>query len=465
MQVLPPSSRSNNMKTWIAAVFVCLAFVSVSLGQSDAALRRFMDQDAAARAGSGQLPLMSAAEHNSRAETYSSNRLFPQAREHWQKILDNYPGDPLMPKVLLGMGRSYMWERDYQKAITYFDKLTQAYISTKEGREGVAFTGACYVRIGKNIEAAKTYEKYTVMFPTGERIETSYLNIIDALREAGKYAEANQWVDKTRVRFSGKPTEINALHARLRMELHREKWQEAIAAADLLLGLSGFGPSMTSVDEVKYLKAFALERSGRKTQAGAIYASIPPSYSSYFSGLAAAKLSSEGQIHKSASVSSGDYPVVYRSELLNNGRARKVDPRFLLAIMKQESTFRSGAKSPAGARGLLQLVYDTAIKYSKKAGIANLHPDDLYDPSVNIAVGSQYIAELKDEFDGLYEAIAASYNGGEDNAARWLARSKPKEPGIFTSEVGFAESKAYVAKVMNNYRIYRELYDENLNRR
>jgi soluble lytic murein transglycosylase len=84
---------------------------------------------------------------------------------------------------------------------------------------------------------------------------------------------------------------------------------------------------------------------------------------------------------------------------------------------------------------------------------------------VNIAVGSQYIAELKDEFDGLYEAIAASYNGGEDNAARWLARSKPKDPGIFTSEVGFAESKAYVAKVMNNYRIYRDLYDENLNRR
>ena len=454
------------MKILFASTVFCLALVFPVMGQrSDAALRRYMDQDAAARSGSGQLPLLSAGEHHARAEAYSSNRLFPQAREHWQKILDNYPNDPLMPKVLLGVGRSYMWERDYQKAITYFDKLTQSYISTKEGREGLAFTGACYVRLGKNVEAAKTYERYTVMFPAGERIETSYLNIIDALREAGKYAEANQWVEKTRQRFSGKPTEINALHARIRMEIHREKWQDAVAAADALLGLSGFGPSMTSVDEVKYLKAFALERAGRKTEAGAVYASIPQSYTSYFSGLAAAKVSGGGEIRRTGSVSAGDYPVVYRAELLQSARLRKVDPRFLLAIMKQESSFRSTAKSPAGARGLLQLVFDTAIKYSKKARFPNLHPDDLYQPGVNIAVGSEYIADLKDEFGGLYEAIAASYNGGEDNAARWLERSKPKDPGIFTSEVGFAESKAYVAKVMNNYRIYRELYDENLNRR
>ena len=81
---------------------------------------------------------------------------------------------------------------------------------------------------------------------------------------------------------------------------------------------------------------------------------------------------------------------------------------------------------------------------------------------VNIALGSLYIAELKNEFDNLYEAIAASYNGGEDNARRWLGRSKPKEAAIFTSEVGFAESKDYVFKVMGNYRVYRELYTEDL---
>ena len=84
---------------------------------------------------------------------------------------------------------------------------------------------------------------------------------------------------------------------------------------------------------------------------------------------------------------------------------------------------------------------------------------------INIAIGAEYVAALRDEFGGLYEAIAASYNGGEDNAARWLNRSKPKDAGIFTSEVGFAETKNYVFKVMNNFRIYKAIYDENLTRR
>jgi soluble lytic murein transglycosylase len=455
------------MKKFLSAAALILLVLTNSYAQSDASLRRAIDQDSSNRDSSGKLQTLSAAEHLARAEAYSTNRLFPQAREHWQKILDNYPNDPSMPRVLLGVGRSYMWERDYGRAITWFDRLTQKYLdSTKEGREGLAFTGACYVRLGKNLDAASAYEKYTMMFPTGEKIESAYLNIIDALREAGKYRDAENWVDKTRQKFGGKPTEISALHARLRMEIYRGHWNEAVNTADQLLGLSGFGPSMTSVDEVKYLKGFALEQSGKKQEAMAVYSSIQVSYSSYFSGLAAAKAAGNSSaVKRTGSVGYSDYPIVYQSEILQNSRQRKIDPRFVLAIMKQESTFRTGTKSPAGARGLLQLVFDTALKYNKKAGYPNLKPDDLYSPSVNIAVGSEYISELKDEFGGLYEAIAASYNGGEDNAARWLNRSKPKDAGIFTSEIGFPETKAYVAKVMNNYRVYRELYDENLNRR
>ena len=56
------------------------------------------------------------------------------------------------------------------------------------------------------------------MFPTGERIETSFLNLIDSLRETKKYDEANLWIEKVRTRFSDMPIETNALHARLRME-------------------------------------------------------------------------------------------------------------------------------------------------------------------------------------------------------------------------------------------------------
>jgi soluble lytic murein transglycosylase-like protein/outer membrane protein assembly factor BamD (BamD/ComL family) len=457
------------MKASLTTAFLVLFNLSFACGQqSDAALRRAMRLDSDQRVA-GKLPTLDAAEHLSRGEAYMSNRLFPEAREHWMKIVTNYPEHPGMSKALFGMGRSYMWERQYDKAVEWFAKLDGDYLSTKDGREGLAFKGASLVRLGKSLEAAKVYERYASMFPDGERIESSHLNIIDAYREAGEYDDANRWVDNTASRFGGKPAEVNALHARLRMELYRERWAEAIKAADVLLSGKSFAGAMAGSDEIKFLRAFALERDKRKQQALDSYASIPNTFSSYYGGLAAERSAQRGaKVAFPTPLTAkqiADSPVMYRAELLQAANKYKIDPRFLLAIMKQESVFKAGAKSPAGARGLLQLVFDTAIKYKETAGFPNLRPDDLYSPSTNIQIGSAYVADLKSQFGGLYEAIAASYNGGEDNAARWMNRSKPKEAGIFVSEVGFAETKNYVFKVMNNYRIYRELYAENLERR
>jgi soluble lytic murein transglycosylase len=454
------------------AIIFLFSLPVLSQTKSDAALRLVAEKDNSSRDASGKLLTLSAAEHLYRADVYSTNRQFPQAREHWQKILDNYPADAGMPQTLFGIARSYMWERQYEKAVFYFDRLTKDHLATKEGREGLAFKGASYVRWGKNAEAAAVYQQYIAMFPYGERVESAHLNTIDALREAGKYDEAELWIDKTSKRFPGMPAQINALHAGLRMRIYRQRWTDAIASADTLLNLGRFAGAMAGSDEVKYLKGIALENSGNKAAAISAYMSIPANLSSYYSGLAferLSKLNTHGSpVRSIGSVTpqmGSEYPAPYRAELLRSARSRGIDPRFVLAIMKQESSFRPSAKSPSAARGLLQLVYDTAVKYNKRAGYPNLAADDLYNPATNIALGSVYITDLKDQFGGLYEAIAASYNGGEDNAARWLNRSRPKEAGIFTSEIGFAETKNYVFKVMTNYRIYRELYTEDLTRK
>lgn len=454
------------MKALLVLVLALILCVGCFAQASDTALRAVVEKDRTSRDVSGKLTLLSAGEHLARGQVYFDNRVFPQSREHFYKIIENFPTDPAMSGALFMTGRSYYWEREYAKAIPYLDRAAREFPATKDGREGLSFKGACNVRIGKNAEAAKIYEQYTVMYPTGERIDGAYLNTIDALREAGKYDEADSWVEKARAKFAGMPTEMNALQGRLRMQIHRGHWSDAAATADIMLGIGKFSGSMTSADEIKFLKGTSLEKDGKKAEAAVTYASIPGSWTSYYSGLAAEKLGVPGnRVKPTASISQKDFPIVFAADVLRESRRRKIDPRFVLAIMKQESSFRPAVKSPSAARGLLQLVYDTALKYNKKAGYPNFQADDLYDPAVNIAIGTEYIADLKGQFSGLYEAIAASYNGGEDNAARWLNRSKPKEPGIFAAEVGFGETKNYVFKVMSNYRIYRELYDENLTRR
>lgn len=455
------------MHKLISLVFSALFFSSIVFGQqTDAALRSVIEKDRSSRDATGKLMTLPVADHIYRGDVYMANRAFREAREHFQKIMEVYPSDAGMSKALFGIGRSFMWEREYNKAIPFLDRVSREYPLTKDGREGLNFKGACNVRISKHAEAAKIYEQYTIMYPAGERIDGAFLNTIDALRESGQYEQANAWVAKARSRFPGKPTEVNALHARLRMEVYRGLWSYAETTANDILSIDKFSGTITGPDEVKYLKAFVMEKAGKNKESMAIYTSILGKANSYYSVLAEEKLAGiKGSVKATAQALPKDYPVMFRIEILQYSKKHKIDPRFVLAIMKQESSFRTDVKSPSAARGLLQLVMDTALKYSKKAGFTSLQPDDLYNPRINIAIGCEYIADLKTEFGGLYEAIAASYNGGEDNARRWLNRSKPKDAAIFTSEVGFPETKNYVFKVMTNFRIYRELYDENLARR
>jgi len=448
---------------FLFAIFTFLSIVPGFCQQPDSALRRVREQDVFARNPSGELQTLTAAEHLSRAETYSSNRLFPEAREHWSKLITNYPQDAGVPKALFGIARSFMWERQYEKAVEWFDRLIKDYAATKDGREGLAFKGASYVRLSRFQDAAKTYEQYIAMFPNGEKIDSAHLNLIDAYREAGRFDDAERWIETAVKTFADTPTEVNALQARVRMEIFRERWKHAAMAADSLLLITNFKGSMTTADEARYMKALAIEKSGKKMEAETIYSTVTPT--SYFGMLVAMRGGRTDTAIKATEKAYTDNPIMFRTDVLRYAAAKKIDPRFLLAIMKQESVFKPGAKSPAGARGLLQLVYDTAIKYKDAAGFPALQPDDLYKANVNIALGTEYVAALHEEFDGMYEGIAASYNAGEDNAARWMKRTKPHDAGLFAAEIGFAETKNYVFKVMNNYRAYKALYSDKLERK
>ncbi len=158
------------------------------------------------------------------------------------------------------------------------------------------------------------------------------------------------------------------------------------------------------------------------------------------------------------------YPAPYIDALLQSAPSRKVDPRFLLAIMRQESRFRPNVKSNAAARGLMQFISTTSDKIAAELLRENFDQDELYNPPTAILFGSQYLADLFKIFPNQPAAVAASYNGGEDNMARWLARAKSDDPNRSVPEIAFSQSKDYVYKVMANYRMYQTLYDENLNR-
>ncbi len=465
----------------LVGLCLVLAFGSLAFSQSatDASLNAVRVSDRADRGANGKFsPQITAAEHMRRAGIYLANRAFAPAREHWQAILDNYPSDTNVPAALFGMARSYYVERRYEEARQVYETVARDYPQNREGREGSNFAASSLLRMGRGAEAAVRYAEYIEKYPNGERIDTAYLNVIDGYREAGRPQDAITWINRTREKFAGNVVETNAIFARLRLDIALADWLHAVQTADELLRKRLPGGSNTNVDELLYLKAHSLERAGRTQDAIRTYLMIPDNVNSYYGGLATNRLAAiddpaghqkaaerSQAIQAALNAAAADYPAPYRFQVVNEAKKRGLDPRLILAIMKQESAFKPNAKSPSAARGLLQLTIDAAQKYAKRAGINQITDDSLYQPATNIAVGSEYLSELSRMFAGLPEAIAASYNGGEDNVARWLGRSNQNDSGVFAAEVGFTESKNYVFKVMSYYRAYRQLYDSNLKRR
>ncbi len=476
--------KGNRSVVFITLLFIALSFFFRSdsintLAQSgnESLLTKTRELDRQGKTADSKLETLTSGEHLRRAAVYMSNRAFAEARGHYQAIFDRYPNDVAIGPALFYTGRSYFQAQRYQEALPYYERVSRDFQNTIDGREGLSQWGTALLRLGKFNDAVERYKEYVSLYPNGEKIEAVHLNIIDTLREGGRGKDAIAWIEITRQKFPNTATATNAVFARLRLDVTQKDWTQAVKTAEQLRIMPMPAKTMTDKKEVDFIRGYALEKSGRKSEAIEIYFSIPDNLGTYHGGLASERLLAivdEGRLPQvverinrvkaEAIRSVGQYPSPYRDELLRATTKRKLDPRFVLSLMKQESSFRPFVKSPAAARGLLQLTIDTASKYSVQAGYKNLRDDDLYRPETSITIGSEYISALQKLFPNTPEAVAASYNGGEDNAARWLKRAKSDEPFVFTAEVGFDETKDYVFKVMSNYRAYRLLYSSDLKR-
>lgn len=136
-------------------------------------------------------------------------------------------------------------------------------------------------------------------------------------------------------------------------------------------------------------------------------------------------------------------------------------PRDLaLAITRRESMFDPTARSPAGARGLMQLMPGTAGEVADRLGIAHDTGRLITDPAHNIALGTAYLATLRDRFGPAPILLAVAYNAGPSRAEDWIATlGDPRAPGTdlidWIETIPFRETRAYVMRVTESILIYR----------
>jgi len=562
-------------------------------------------------------PNLSEADHLLRASVYQFNRDFAGARVHYQAVIDRNP-DSVAFNARFQIARGLYNEGKYEETVPILQKLMGTAFDMSPsgpGRDAVALLASTYVRLKRYDAAVVVYKALIDRFPDNPNPERAYLNIIDALHEAGQYSDALNWVQQARARFKNDLGGALALFAQLRIHLAQGSWSSVVRDADELLKLSDLGGTRvgggTSPTEVNFLRAYALEQLGRTEEAIAGYLSIPDGRNEYYgqratqrllalavteksralvrnrlnallgesktasaagnyeasraAAQAALRLTDDPQIRSEAlnqvqaaynalpayrlpqrnrislqkQPPAGDhealadnllllglydealpeliaargankspdedytiallslragipnravrfaeqiwkpvpadylielaprelvellYPAPFRDSLLQNGNAA-VDPRFVLSIARQESRFQADAKSVAAARGMMQFIASTANDIAAQLKIEKFQQDDLYNPDTSIRFGSQYLANLFQQFPNQPQAVAGSYNGGADNLARWIARARANEADRYVGEIGFSQTKDYVFKVLANFWNYQRLYDAKL---
>jgi len=146
-------------------------------------------------------------------------------------------------------------------------------------------------------------------------------------------------------------------------------------------------------------------------------------------------------------------PLRWSQHILAAAHETGLDPWLIAAVARQESTFSAHARSPAGARGVLQLLPSTARLHALKLGLGSR--PNLEDPAINIRLGAQELAWLVRRFGAIEPALAA-YNAGERRVRKWW-RQWP-DPDVFTESVPIPETYTYVRRVVFLSDAYRQIH-------
>lgn len=176
--------------------------------------------------------------------------------------------------------------------------------------------------------------------------------------------------------------------------------------------------------------------------------------------LAAAKLAGKLEWHERAIFTLADagywddvelrFPLAYKEEIQRFSQNAKVDSGWAMAIARRESSFMPDANSPVGARGLMQIMPDTANYIAKK----RVQASTLYNPITNIDYGTDYLNYLMRRNDGNLIMATAAYNAGYSRVRQWIPQGQPLPVDVWVETIPFRETREYVKAVMAYYQIY-----------
>lgn len=155
-----------------------------------------------------------------------------------------------------------------------------------------------------------------------------------------------------------------------------------------------------------------------------------------------------------------NYPLSYQNLIKKYSEEFNIDTYLVASVINAESRYDKDAISNKDARGLMQITPVTGQWAAETLAIDDFNLEKLFQPEINIMIGTWYLGVLFEEFDNDLELVLAAYNAGSGNVSKWLEDERYSEDGLTLTKIPFEETEKYVEKVMKNLKVYEILYKE-----
>ena len=389
------------------------------------------------------------------------------------------PASPYLEQALLEAGNIYLLRPDYDRAIDCYRELQVRFPSAAKASYAHWKVAWLSLRQGRTVEAKTEFENQIGLYPNSAEVPAALYWRARLALEDGDQAMAAAYYQKLSLRFR------NYYYG----ELAREQLQKMkangppqhYALLDHVPPMSS-DPTVTNntvpTDDLRVQKAHLLENgalldfavrelkaadeqdkgdwlpaetarmyedAGRYDIAIEVLKRAVPNYF-------AVDLDSLPRSYWEAL-----FPKPYWLDLKRFSSANALDPYLVASLIRQESEFNPNAVSRKDAVGLMQLLPKVGKTLARQQKIKHYKAAQLFNPGMNLQLGTRYFREMVDKF-GAFEYALAAYNAGTDRVQSWLGGGKYRDPQEFVESIPFTETREYVQAILRNANMYRQLY-------
>jgi peptidoglycan lytic transglycosylase len=386
----------------------------------------------------------------------------------YEGVVAQYPGTPWAEEALLALANNYQKDARDVEALPYYRRLLLAFPDGRYVDRAGWRVGWGDYRAGRYADAAQVLERTARLRPATSYAPGMLYWAGRARRQLGENERARQLLEETVTRYKNayhglraqtllaslprRPADPTPTIAARAPDPQREIPEPQFSRVRQLLLVDQLDAAQ---EELRLAPASALAQATIawiQNRLGRLRPAITSMKRAYPEHVSAAGDRLPPEVWRIM------YPLEFGDLLRQKAADEGLDPALVAALICQESTFNAGAVSPAGARGLMQVIPPTGRALARALGV-RYKSSALYDPATSLDFGTRYLRQLSDRFGGRVERVLAAYNAGPHRVDVWTADRPDMGDEEFVESIPFTETRQYVMIILANREHYRRIYD------